>query len=496
MRSAILFACLVGLALPADAYEQAVHVYLSRRGYAGQAQPSAATSSDAAAVRALRERIWRAGSEARDPDVKRRFLARWPGAQAFDAWAMKQLFALNPEQHVAGFDDDVALPSATTPAEIYAAASRLPDDDERNRRRYRHDAARAVVHDPWGRPLPDDPATLEMGSLQGLSSQAHAHYGLPKLAFSDDPSVLKSEPRRFAIPPTVHTFGADFAESYTMLAALAARLPGGQRLALTHAGAAAHHIEDVANQIHTVQVGIYEFFVDAKIESYKEELRSAGGLLRPRSDFVTIGIEIIANHHVLAEGLYAKHLLDPKDPVAAQTAAAPADDTLQRDLDAQPKSCSAGFARTLTRSLIDRSSFEGAEVYRAIRRVAQTRFSRAGVHYNETDDPDAALKPDVDLAPFFALEAAGARRAGQALAAWWSRFNGCAALDDSAAAALAEQLVRDRLDALDAAEGRARMWSPKPPERERRNWWVPIGYVVAFLVIVLLVRRRLRRRRA
>ena len=87
--------------------------------------------------------------------------------------------------------------------------------------------------------------------LTGLSSQAHAHYGLPKLAFSDDPSVLKTEPRRFAIPPTVHTFGADFAESYTMLAALAARLPGGERLALTHAGAAAHHIEDVANQIHS-----------------------------------------------------------------------------------------------------------------------------------------------------------------------------------------------------------------------------------------------------
>ena len=128
-----------------------------------------------------------------------------------------------------------------------------------------------------------------MGGLTGLSSQAHAHYGLPHLAFSDEPSVLKSDPRRFAVPPTVHTFGADFAESYTVLAALAARLPGGERLALTQAGAAAHHIEDVANQIHTVQVGIYAFFVDAKIDSIKEELLSVGGLLRPRPSFVSIG---------------------------------------------------------------------------------------------------------------------------------------------------------------------------------------------------------------
>src|SRR5206468_4039299 len=110
----------------------------------------------------------------------------------------------------------------------------------------------------------------EMGGLTGLSSQAHAHYGLPKLAFSDEPSVLKNDPRRFAIPPTVHTFGAELADSYGGLAALAVRLPGGERLALTHAGAAAHHVEDVANQIHTVQVGLYDFFVSAKVQSIKE----------------------------------------------------------------------------------------------------------------------------------------------------------------------------------------------------------------------------------
>jgi hypothetical protein len=125
--------------------------------------------------------------------------------------------------------------------------------------------------------------------------------------------------------------------------------------------------------------------------------------------------------------------------------------------------------------------------------VAQHRWSRAGQHFGENDDPDAALKPDADLSHFFSLEAAGARRATQTLNAWWARFRNCATIDDAAASALAEQLLRERLDALDAAEGRARIYAPKPPDANQRNWWVPIGYVFVLLVVVLLVRRVRRR---
>src|SRR5262249_13923755 len=149
----------------------------------------------------------------------------------------------------------------------------------RNQSRFRHDAQRRVLLDRFGRPLPEDPATLEMGERTGLSSQAHAHYQLPHLTFSSDPEVLKRDPRRFAIPPTVHTFGAEVADSYTVLSIVASRLPRGDRLSLLFAGAAAHHLEDIANQIHTVQVGIYDFFVDAKLQSFKEELLSLGGYL-------------------------------------------------------------------------------------------------------------------------------------------------------------------------------------------------------------------------
>ena len=224
MRSAIVFV-IIGvvsvIATSASAYEQRVHAQLSARGYHGS--PKVARADDVTAVRSLRERIWRAGAEAKDPEVKRRFLARWPTLAAFDSWSFKRLFALNPDKQVAGFDEIVALPAGEVGSAIYARASRLPDDDGRNRERFRHDPARNVLHDPWNQPLPDDPATLEMGSLTGLSSQAHAHYGLPALPFSDDPEVLKNDPRRFAIPRTVHTFGADFAESYTALAILADR---------------------------------------------------------------------------------------------------------------------------------------------------------------------------------------------------------------------------------------------------------------------------------
>jgi hypothetical protein len=478
----LVLAVVAGLAGPAAAYDQKVHALLSSHAYAGPAT----ASGDATAVKALRERIWHAGAEARDPELKRRFLLRWPRLETFDAWSMKRLFALNPDKRVAGFDDDVPLPAGDSARDVYAAASRLPDDDERNRDRFRHDDRRGRLYDSWGRPLPDDPATLEMGGLTGLSSQAHAHYGLPHLAFSDEPSVLKSDPRRFAIPPTVHTFGADFADSYTMLALLAARLPGGQRLALTHAGAAAHHIEDVANQIHTVQVGIYAFFVDAKIESIKEDLASVGGLLRPRPSFVSIGIDIISNHHVLAEALYAKHLLNPNDAVAARTLA-PVTAT------AKASTCTPAFGRAIAEKLIDQSSYEGPKVYEAIRAAAQRRWSRAGQHFGDNDDPDAALRPDVDLASFFDLEVTGARRALVALGEWWASYDACASASDDAVRSLAETLVRQRLDALDAAEARARMYTPKPPDASQRNWWIPVGYGIALLVIVLLVGRMRRR---
>ncbi len=471
------------------AYDQPVHAALSRRAYRGPDTLSTKSSNET--LSALRELVWRSGDGAHDESLRNRFLSRYPDLAKFDTWELKRFLGLNPDKAIHGIDD---LPEVDgEPADLYAQASRWPDDDERNQARFAHDAARKVRMDSFGRPLPDDPATLEMGSLTGLSSQAHAHYGLPHLQFSDDPQVLKSDPRRFAVPPTVHTFGAEFADVYTDLALLAARLPDGEPLSVVFAGAAAHHIEDVANQIHTVQVGDYDFFVDAKIESIKLDLLSVGGLLHSRPDFITIGIGIIENHHTLAEALYAKHLLTAGDPVAKQTESARVDETFASQLSAigSGTSCPVGFGRALTENLIERSSFEGPQVYDEIRKVALRKWSRAGEHFS--GDPDVAIRPGAKLDAFFALEVAGAARATQTLRHWWRHFDLCKAGSPAMQAQIAEALIRIRLDALDAQDDRARKYVSTLPAAERVNPWIPAGYLLFFTIFILAGRAWRRR---
>jgi hypothetical protein len=494
---AVVVALSVLLSKHGSAYEQKVHRYLSERGYRGPTllEKSAA---EAGVVERLRERLYRGGVEAQDPVLRVRFRARYSDFATFDPWALKRLLGLNPDRRIEGIDqftiDDNHNGPALAPRALYALASRLPDDDERNRDRFRHDAERHVMKDPYGRPLPEDPATLEMGALTGLSSQAHAHYGLPKIAFSDDPAVLKSEPRRFAVPPSVHTFGAEFIELYTSLAVIAQSLKGGDRLALLFAGNAAHHLEDVANQIHTVQVGLYDFFVDAKIQSIKEELLSVGGLLRARPTFISIGIDLIANHHILAESLYAKHLLTIDDPVREASEHTPLDAQFEETLARLPANCHPGFGLSIAEALIDRSSFEGAEVYRTVRDAADRRLSKVGVHFTEGEDPDGALRPGADLSVFYLLEARGARRSDQALAAWWHHFSRCGQNSDSGQL-FVEDLLRRQLAALDEIEARASKMNVRPPTKDAISYWVPAGYLLVIgTALLLFFRARLKRR--
>jgi len=491
-----LVLALVSIAHTASAYDQPVHEWLSRRGYGGPAQLDDDPAQAQAAVDALRRRVYRAGANATDPALRARFLARYPDEAQFDARAWKRFLMLNPDKRVAGLDE-TPLPTGRVGADLYALASRLPDDDERNRERYRHGTDGAVQKDAWGRPLPDDPAALEMGGLAGLSSQAHAHYQLPALQFSDDPDVLKRDPRRFAIPPTVHTFGAEMAESYTLLALLAARLPAGARLSVVLAGAAAHHIEDTANQIHTVQVGLYDFFVDATLEAYKRELASIGGLVGAHPTRNEIGIQIISNHHTLLEALFKKHLLIEGDPVRTAAERAPGDPAFTAALDAIPSGCTPGFAHALVMQLAEQSSREGPTVYAEIRKAADRRWSRAGAVYEPaTDDPDAALHAAADLNRFFELEVRGVGRSDEALRAWWRRTTACATAGVDSDTIIAEQLIATRLATLDAIDARAAAYAPKPPATARITWWVPALYAGLLALLALIVRRVRRRRRA
>jgi hypothetical protein len=405
MKRALLVALL--LSTPALAYNEAIHEFITRRALPDATPVTPPTQQDLDAFRGLF--WWRAS-------VNAEFARRYPAPEAFTAWEFKEFLMLDPAASVHGFDlapDDRAKLAR---GELLERASRWPDDDGRNRHRYLRDPrTHEIVRAPGGSPLPYDPATLDFGSLSGTTSQGHAHYGLVEGSLSDDPDVLKTEPWRFAVPPTAHAYGAEFAQLYTDLAALAADsgLPSSAWLSATFAGAAFHHLQDVCNQIHTVQVGIYEFFESAFLQSKLRDLRTLGGLLGERRTLKQIGLRLIANHHLFSEDLFAKHLRD-----------------VPLGIDEPDPEIAAG--PDLARAIIDRSSREAPEVYRlAWRFSAKTlRDGVSGHEYDgaKGDDPDAYVErtPEAQQATreFYEVEARGLRRAVTALREWQRRFPG------------------------------------------------------------------------
>src|SRR5207302_10356964 len=107
------------------------------------------------------------------------------------------------------------------------------------------------------------------------------------------------------------TFAPQRAQLYADLAALAARWPspGGPRLAALFTGAGWHYLQDVGSQLHTVQVGLYDFFVRAKLLYWGRAALTLGGYLAELRPFTSIGLDILTNHHVFAEELTAKRLV-------------------------------------------------------------------------------------------------------------------------------------------------------------------------------------------
>jgi hypothetical protein len=367
MRAAFLAAAL--LSLPALAYNEKVHAFITRRALPDDQPVVPPTQED---LDTFRAQFWVRGS------ANPAFAARYPTIHDFTAWDFKQFVMLDPAARVHGFDV-TAGDDAGTLGNLLERASRWPDDDERNQHRYLRDPhTHEIVRAADGSPIPYDPATLDFGSLTGTTSQGHAHYGLVDGPLSDDPEVLKKEPWRFAVPPTAHAYGAEFVQLYTDLAVLAAqsKLPSAVWLQAAFAGAAFHHLQDVCNQIHTVQVGIYEFFEAAYLQSKLRDLRTLGGVFGERRSLKQVGLRLIANHHLLSEDLFAKHLGE-----------------LSIDIDAPDPEVAS--APDLARAIIDRSSREAPDVYRlTLHYSAETlRDGVYGHEYDGTkgDDPDAYI---------------------------------------------------------------------------------------------------------
>jgi len=447
------------LAPPAFAYNEAIHVLITRTALPDARMLEPATQQDLDAFRAL---FWRNGMKTPD------FARRYPTVESFDAWAFKEFLMLDPAARVHGIDqyDDQAMQRG----ELLALASRWPDDDWRNRNRYLRDPrTHQVVQASDGSPMPYDPATLDFGGLSGPTSQGHAHYGIIDGPLSDDPEVLKKDPRRFAVPPTAHAYGPEFVQLYTDLSALAAE-NGSDWLAATFAGAAFHHLEDVCNQIHTVQVGIYEFFESAYLQSKLRDLQTLGGLLGERRSLKQIGLRLIANHHLLSEDLFAR-----------RHQGAPQSDPLL-----QPKPS----ALLLTKEIIDISSQEAPQVYR-LAWTFSAKALRDGVRGHEyesnKDDPERyvdASKVDA-MNRFTELEERGLGRAVTALRLWNTQTPGDARHDP----------VPELIAYHAAAAKRRAGYVPAGPEALAIAWGYPAAAAALLLVgLALFIRSRLSKR--
>ena len=472
-RRGALLALVATLAAPAraGAYEERVHQLIGERALPATL-PRDLAQATSADVDELRRATWRAGANHPDAAVRARFRSRHPSEQGFDGWAWKEFLGLTPEARVGGAD---ALPDGVPDArQLLARSSRLPDDDKRNVERFAHAPDRTVRRDGAGKPIPLDPAQLDMGALTGLSSQAWAHYGLPKVEFSDAPDVLKSDPRRWAYPPTAKAFAPEMAQMHTdvALAAATSATPGGRTLGYVWLGAAHHYVEDVANQIHTLQA-VYPFFVDAKIESWKENLLSLWGWLRPRPGFEEIGIGIIKNHHLFLEDLWGARVFEAAEgkgvpgAVAGLEALGKGDAKEEASLDALGLDPAGPFARAITEQLVDASSREGADVYLAARDIALPRLSKAGYVY-QAGTADSELRPSPDparLARFLELETNGFARAASAVRRHVGLFEAELALAGRSEAdrlavreAVLRRLVENRMAARDAEEARLAAW--------------------------------------
>ena len=530
--------CLLGLAAAllcaapaAHAYNETVHAFLTRKAFAGRAAwlatPLAApTAQDHVAFRA---RFWQLASQAADPALGADFLARFPTVGSLDAARFKEWLMLDPAARVHGLEptpDDVTEALGT----LLPLASRWPDDDERNRHRYQRDAKGEIIRAPDGQPLPFDPATLWMGSLTGPSSQGHAHYGLLPPPLSDDPEVLKKDPRHFAIPANIQTFGVEFAQLYTDLAqvALHSEKPGGPWLAQAFAGASFHHIEDVANQIHTIQVGIFEFFEAAFLQSKLRDVKTLGGLLGERATLETLGLRLVTNHHLLLEDLFAKRVGEAEGKAGTRPLGSPVPQGVPQGVPQEVTQAIAGLdhddaelagparaamaaargqgangdgeTAALMRALIDRSSLEGPEVYRLIWTLsAPTLHDGRGHEYKDgVDDPDQFIafdRPNAteNLSKFYRLQGQGLHRATTALRLWQEAF------DAEAASGGADQRAVDRILRVitayhrEAAARRA-AYLPKPLAAAMPvAWGYPAGALVVLLLGGALLRRLMRR---
>lgn len=491
------------------AYAPPIHALVPQRALSGHARlaPAILTSPSPGDLDAFRTWLDAAFRTHPDKAVAAQYVALFPSPEDFDAAALKRLLQLNGAVPIEGLD--VFGPTGLDALGLMSVGSVQPDQDGRNRGRLARDASGAPMTLPDGRKVPADPIILNMGDVEGLSSQAHAHYGLlPDL--SGDVEVLKREPRRFAVAAgwpagPVMTLGPQMAQSHYDLAVLAQLWGGAGAPALSHLllGQSLHYVADLCNQIHTVQVGYQGFFVQAKLLTLKRSLVTLGGYLGELRPFTSVGLDMLVSHHTWSESLMDKRVEEAQagKPVAESVQAMLG--ALTQDDGEFKKDIEMAVAQGITRAgkqpyvpvallvaqrLIDFSSREGGDLYRHAAGAAQPRMQQPGLVFDKNkDDPDAFVgdlsRPEVKahLDSLYWLQAKGMARAGSATRMLFSRYEADAGGDPEPRAARAQAFAAAFLSVhLQAmTEQRARLdgFLANPPPAPRRTYRDPVWLV-------------------
>ncbi|MBC7543215.1 MAG: hypothetical protein H7338_10835 [Candidatus Sericytochromatia bacterium] len=456
----------LGIAPPAGAYGVSVHAALPRYVFAADGLARLQPAVPAGQLQAFRARFYRTAAALPDVALRTRFLARYPGEATFTPAAFKTFLGLNPVASVWGLD--VAPTRATRRGDLLALSATQPDLDARNQARVLRDERGRAVRLADGGLVPIDPMILAIGRSTGLTSQAHAHYGLLPGRKSEDPDVLKHDPRHFAIPADIETFAVPSAQLWTDLA-ISAAVWDMPTLAVIHEGAFQHYAADVANQVHTVQVGIYDFFFDAKLQSFKEWLVTLGGLRRPPLPFREIGITIVTNYHLLSEEYFVKRLKEVVDdtprqsPQARRVLAALTTGRAAFDARIAKVATAPDWAAAMTAELVDESSQEGADLFRVTRGMGVSRLSMAGETYLTEEDPDGVMRPPGEsgvaeaLDRYYALYETAFGRTGSLFRRWERRFGETVTVPGADVAAVG-RLVDRQLAYWTAADARRTHW--------------------------------------
>ena len=504
----------------AEAYAIFIHEQLTDRALPdGSWLVSPQRIDGASAASLTRFRRWIYDQIARHPDaaIRDRFMARYPKPETFTALAFREFVSFNrsPKRRIWGIDRSRGGRGLSA-RDLLVASSGAPDRDGRNRDRVEYDSKTGrPVKGSDGNPIPDDPSILNMGKAIGLSSQGHAHYGLPRVELSDDPEVLKTEPERFAVKAgypdgPILALAREMAQLHTDLALLANIWGGnGHRyLTVSFCGHAFHYIQDVGNQIHTIQVGLYDFFKAAKLQYWWRAFVTSGGYLAPLKKFTSVGIDILSNHHILIESLAAKRFKEAVGGQKTNASIARAVDAMGGDdaafsaaLDAALATGQKTFAATITDTLITASSPEGAKTYELAAQAACGRLSNYGVRLKDDTeggqlDPDTLVCDTTTLDELYTLQAASLVRVTTALRRFDRELAAAAAHPDKEAHAheILSRFVTARLDLLDAADKRREAYKANPPadagDTLTSAGW-PIAQAVIFFLIIFYIRRKL-----